>query len=148
MEVEYPYLAQNGTFCGYKSNSAAVFVKDVVNITKGHERMLKTAVGSIKPVSVAFQVVPEFRFYKNGTFTSNKCKKGPGTVNHAVLAVGYYKDDYWIIKNSWGKEWGMDGYFRMGPIGENMCGVSTCSSFPVLADLQPPRARQSIIEKS
>ena len=58
MEVEYPYLAQNGTFCGYKSNSAAVFVKDVVNITKGHERMLKTAVGSIKPVSVAFQVVP------------------------------------------------------------------------------------------
>lgn len=33
---------------------------------------------------------------------------------HAVMAVGY--DDYkqgFIVRNSWGKEWGMDGYFMM-----------------------------------
>ncbi|MCO5581026.1 hypothetical protein L7F22_034901 [Adiantum nelumboides] len=47
------------------------------------------------------------------------------SVNHAVLAVGYNVDGsgtpYWIIKNSWGENWGMDGYFNM-EMGQNMCG--------------------------
>lgn len=33
---------------------------------------------------------------------------------HAVMAVGYNeKEKYFIIRNSWGKSWGLDGYFYM-----------------------------------
>jgi C1A family cysteine protease len=45
-------------------------------------------------------------------------------VNHAVLAVGYGFENgipYWLIKNSWGADWGDNGYFKM-EMGKNMCG--------------------------
>ena len=50
--------------------------------------------------------------------------------NHAVLAVGYdvdtWGDEYWIVKNSWGKWWGEDGYFRIKNDGskKGMCGIN------------------------
>jgi len=56
-------------------------------------------------------------------------------VNHAVLAVGYGVENgvpYWLIKNSWGADWGDSGYFKM-EMGKNMCGVATCASYPIVA---------------
>lgn len=30
---------------------------------------------------------------------------------HAIEFVGYYEELGWYCKNSWGKEWGVKGYF-------------------------------------
>ena len=59
-----------------------------------------------------------FRDYREGVYTSDTCKGGPEDVNHAVLAVGYGVDKdtglgYYIVKNSWGAQWGDDGYFKI-----------------------------------
>jgi len=39
-------------------------------------------------------------------------------VNHAVTLVGYgtdaeTKEDYWLVRNSWGPDWGLDGFIKI-----------------------------------
>ncbi|XP_022865316.1 cysteine proteinase 3-like [Olea europaea var. sylvestris] len=133
-EASYPYTGKDGA-CKYSSENSAIQVLDSVNITLGAEYELKHAVGTVRPVSVAFEVVTGFRFYKGGVYTSTKCGNSPMDVNHAVLAVGYGVENgvpYWLIKNSWGADWGDHGYFKM-EMGKNMCGVATCASYPTVA---------------
>uniref|UniRef100_A0A804MNM4 Peptidase C1A papain C-terminal domain-containing protein n=1 Tax=Zea mays TaxID=4577 RepID=A0A804MNM4_MAIZE len=133
-EESYPYQGVNG-ICQFKAENVGVKVLDSVNITLGAEDELKDAVGLVRPVSVAFEVISGFRLYKTGVYTSDHCGTTPMDVNHAVLAVGYGVENgvpYWLIKNSWGADWGDEGYFKM-EMGKNMCGVATCASYPVVA---------------
>ncbi|OWM74405.1 hypothetical protein CDL15_Pgr013309 [Punica granatum] len=133
-EEAYPYTAKDGT-CKFSSENVGVRVIDSVNITLGAEDELKHAVAVVRPVSVAFEVMNGFRFYKSGVYTSDTCGSTSMDVNHAVLAVGYGVEDgvpYWLIKNSWGANWGDNGYFKM-EMGKNMCGIATCASYPVVS---------------
>ncbi|XP_021714992.1 thiol protease aleurain-like [Chenopodium quinoa] len=133
-EEAYPYTGKDGE-CKFSAQNVGVQVHGSVNITLGAEDELKDAVAFVRPVSVAFEVVNGFRFYKEGVYTSTTCGSTPMDVNHAVLAVGYGVEDgvpYWIIKNSWGEDWGDNGYFKM-EMGKNMCGVATCASYPVVS---------------
>ncbi|KAG0451927.1 hypothetical protein HPP92_025938 [Vanilla planifolia] len=133
-EQTYPYLGVNG-ICNFKQENVGVKVIDSINITLGAEDELKHAVGLVRPVSVAFEVVKGFNLYKKGVYSSDTCGRDPMDVNHAVLAVGYGVEDgipYWLIKNSWGTNWGDNGYFKM-ELGKNMCGVATCASYPIVA---------------
>ena len=58
------------------------------------------------------------------------------SLNHAVLVVGYLiagidrdaprlPPPFWIIRNSWGTDWGDGGYMRMGiEGGDGICGIN------------------------
>ncbi|TRZ15310.1 hypothetical protein HGM15179_011830 [Zosterops borbonicus] len=131
-EDSYPYRAKNGT-CKFQPEKAIAFVKDVINITQYDEDGMVEAVGKHNPVSFAFEVTSDFMHYRKGVYSNPRCEHTPDKVNHAVLAVGYGEEDgipYWIVKNSWGRFWGMQGYFLIER-GKNMCGLAACASYPV-----------------
>lgn len=137
-ETDYPYKAVDEA-CTVAEDTYAVDVQGgSVNITELDEASLKTAVYTAGPVSVAFEVYGNFRDYKSGVYSSDECGNTAMDVNHAVLAAGYGVmdgEDYWLVKNSWGTDWGDEGYFRIER-GVNMCGIAMCNSYPKeVADL-------------
>ncbi|KAF6077188.1 cathepsin H [Phyllostomus discolor] len=131
-EDSYPYEGKDGN-CKFQPGKAIAFVKDVANITLNDEAAMVEAVALYNPVSFAFEVTSDFMLYRKGIYSSTSCHKTPDKVNHAVLAVGYGEQNgkpYWIVKNSWGPSWGMNGYFLIER-GKNMCGLAACASYPI-----------------
>lgn len=63
------------------------------------------------PISVAFDVYEDFNYYTGGVYTH---EWGEYQGGHCVTLVGWNNaDSCWIVKNSWGGNWGEDGYFRI-----------------------------------
>lgn len=77
---------------------------------------IKSAIYNYGPVVVAFEVKTTFNYYHGGIYTYTGTLTDP---NHAVCLVGWVDDatvtngGYWIARNSWGEDWGEDGYFRV-----------------------------------
>ncbi|MFP3952058.1 MAG: C1 family peptidase, partial [Candidatus Bathyarchaeia archaeon] len=70
------------------------------------------------PVVAAFSVYTDFYNYESGIYRHTS---GDYMGGHCVTIVGYNDvDGYWICKNSWGVDWGEEGYFRIA-YGE--CGI-------------------------
>ena len=73
-----------------------------------------------RPIAISVSA-ENWEYYGSGVFRCDLTDP----INHAVLLVGY-TSDYWIIKNSWGEDWGMDGYIwilRTEEDGPGLCSM-------------------------
>jgi len=129
-ETDYPYAGiDEACVKNYTT------VGGIVNWTMipSNETQMQGYVYSLGPLSIAVDA-ELWQFYFGGVFDFPWCGQ---TLDHGVLIVGFgtQKDfmdedvDYWLIKNSWGADWGEDGYIKVER-NENECGVDLfpCSS--------------------
>lgn len=101
----YPYTGKDGSCQHNHSNVDSLVTWKYIN---NNVEEIKTAIYNYGPVAAAVYVDDNFLQYRSGIFS--KCvNQHP---NHAIVLVGWGKG-YWILKNSWGKDWGEDGYMRI-----------------------------------
>ena len=63
----------------------------------------------------------EFNFYSSGVFTGCPASS-KNRINHAGLLYGYDSAGNWLIKNSWGSSWGMNGHMILS--SDLDCGLN------------------------
>jgi cathepsin L len=125
-ESSYPYTAQDGT-CSYNSANSGSTLKSYVNVNSGDEAdlLIKASTG---PTSVAIDASQSsFQFYSSGIYSDPNCSTSQ--LDHGVLVIGW-GNGYWLVKNSWGSDWGMSGFIEMARNSGNMCGIATMATLP------------------
>ncbi|CDO96765.1 unnamed protein product [Coffea canephora] len=132
-ESNYPSKGNVGTCDTKKEDEPVAKISGYENVPVDNENALMQAVAN-QPVAVIVDASGmDFQFYSSGVFTGD-C----GTaLDHGVTLVGYGTSNgklkYWLIKNSWGVDWGEDGYMRMQrdiAAKEGLCGIAMEAKYP------------------
>lgn len=112
-----------------------VQLMDFVRYDGNLEAMME-AIAMNGPIHASMMIYEDFMYYQSGIY---HFIYGSGCGMHAIELVGYGTDisgdseageevrvDYWIARNSWGEDWGENGYFRIVR-GNNECGIENHS---------------------
>jgi len=90
---------------------------------------VKKYLTTVGPLAIAVDA-SSFQSYDSGILTCSSYG-----LNHGVLLVGYGSEngqDFWIVKNSWGKNWGEAGFVNVSAAKGEDCMIGTYIS---VADL-------------
>jgi len=133
----FPYTAGNGTVPDCPSscvNGSQPFKKyyaaEFSQSTFLTAWEIQNAIFSDGPVEGTMSVYDDFFAYSSGVYVASDDAVYEG--GHAIKIVGWGHDatsnlDYWIVQNSWGTDWGMNGYFWIQR-GVDMCGIDRDAS--------------------
>ncbi|KAI9915697.1 hypothetical protein PsorP6_008049 [Peronosclerospora sorghi] len=122
-------------YCHFTASNAIGRMEGFVNVTS--VEALNDALATVGPLSVSIDAtLPSFYFYGGGYYDDVECKSDLDSLDHSVLAVGVTSHNgqkYTLVKNSWSTHWGEKGYIKIAQ-KDNLCGVATAATYPVLAD--------------
>jgi len=132
-KTNYPYEGTDQKGCRFNKSNIGAIVSSFIDIGSGDDSQLKMAVSTVGPMAVSVHVTPNFYNYKEGIFEDTNCLSK--SANHGMLLVGFGEENgkkYWLLKNSWGKSWGIKGYMKLYRNVENYCGISSAASYPLV----------------
>lgn len=117
--ASWPYTMGTMSNCTYVGKTVGATITSFQNI-KDSEASLEAATATYGPIAAGVDA-STWQFYESGVMTNCNFTE----VDHYVTVVGYNNNaatPYWILKNSWGTSFGMDGYVWIEK-GVNACGI-------------------------
>ncbi|MCQ6563983.1 C1 family peptidase [Paenibacillus mendelii] len=119
-------LARNPHCTGYDFSPEYYFkITGYVDLT-GQPALIKEWIDKKGPVIASLIVYEDLYEYKTGVY---KHVAGEKSGSHCVSIIGYNDSDgCWICKNSWGTDWGEEGFFRI-TYGE--CAIHSWANYGV-----------------
>ncbi|GAM19093.1 hypothetical protein SAMD00019534_022680 [Acytostelium subglobosum LB1] len=122
--TDYPYTGASTLFnhpCKY-DESKIVVDGGYVRFSEPTKADILSKCRDQGPLGVAMLGTQDFYDYRGGVF---RCNVGQVTAtNHSVLLVGYNQDqDYYIVRNNWGTQWGEQGFARISALPNEDCGI-------------------------
>ena len=124
LSSDYKYTGRDGT-CKASRVKSAIAIKGQHFAPDQDEENIKKMLVETGPLSIAVNAEP-LQFYDGGILNADASECDPQALNHGVAIVGYGSENgqaYWIIRNSWGPNWGEKGYVRFA-LGNGVCGVN------------------------
>jgi C1A family cysteine protease len=124
-ESSYTYKAVDQT-CKFDKTKVIAHTSDVHCVENPTVSQLQSQVATTGPLSIVLDA-NDFFTYSSGILSCHHNTE----MNHAVLLVGYTQDS-WIIKNSWGANWGEKGFIRISNVAGKNCAVGSYITFSKL----------------
>jgi len=107
LESAFPYTPGDQRCQNIQSHSRITAWRRILSM---NER--KSVIAERGPVVAGMRVFSDFMRYRSGIY--RKSRRATDSGGHAVCVVGYDDSQQcWIVKNSWGPNWGENGYFRI-----------------------------------
>jgi len=126
-ETADPYQAAYSGSCTFDSTQVTVFANPPTAVNKNQNDLLD-ALRNIGPIAITVgdASTDTFQLYSGGVI---KCPANVG-IDHALLLIGVsYEGNYFIVKNQWDTDWGINGFFWMD-LDQN-CGIYSQSPFSI-----------------
>ncbi|GAB4831416.1 hypothetical protein Ancab_005427 [Ancistrocladus abbreviatus] len=140
-EADYSYTGVDGTCNSTKEEKKVVSIDGYEDVEESDSALECATVN--QPISVGIDgSAIDFQLYTGGIYDGD-CSSNPDNIDHAVLIVGYGSEGdekYWIVKNSWGTSWGMEGYIyikRDTSVKYGVCGINAQASYPTKTSSSP-----------
>ena len=141
LETDFPYQEDADTTC--KDKGEITRFKSWHRIGCTDVEAIKTAIKTYGVVDASVLVNSAFEAYESGIYedAQTTCDEEPcynAETNHAIALVGWGEENgkgYWILRNSWGNEWGENGYMR---ISHHAAHVSCAIAYLVYENPKTP----------
>jgi len=133
-EADYPYTSgttMDTGSCEYDlaSLSPVAAIAGYDNLPVNDQNAVMNHIANVGPLSISV-AASNFKNYNGGIFTGCDYEANI-QLNHGVQLVGYGSEDgtdFWIVRNSWGKFWGEEGFIRLLREAEPGCGTDTTTT--------------------
>jgi len=140
LNSNYPYTSGTWPYSTGSCKSFTVYGGDISSwsyattpcssgsCSKQDEDTLISNLYNKQPVSVCLDAAP-WNDYTRGVMTNanSGCSSSAYAEDHCVQLTGYNgygtTSGYYLVRNSWGTDWGYSGYIYLS-IGGNTCGIA------------------------